>query len=133
MTASLKKLEIHRHSFISGPVMSFSHSHAGGDHPHQHDGVGPASYTIDKDEWRMATGLRGGGKKKYSARPSGPQLEIRDLEEWQKSFKVVICQPPKKYVGEGPGVVAAARLTLGAKMESRLVDKSRAARQELGL
>ena len=68
-------LEVHRHSFVSGSSGTFSHSHDGGATPHHHPGTGPATYTIDKDEWGWVTGLRGGGRKKYTRRQSGPQME----------------------------------------------------------
>lgn len=83
------RLEVHRHSIISGPRngQTIEHSHEG---PlgHQHEHCGPATYTICRDEWYRATGLKGGGVKKYTAKPKGEQLPLVDLEEW-KSFRIV--------------------------------------------
>src|SRR5690242_4202061 len=106
-------LEVHKHSIISGPRSRWSgaeivHSHEGGDTRHQHPDCGPASYVIDKDEWLAATGLKGGGRKKFTARPTGEQLPIRELEGWQKSFEIIVCNPPHprgwtaEKDGEGP-------------------------------
>src|SRR5690606_38998209 len=77
-----RKYEVHTHAIISGPNANKSwcnkitHSHEGGDTPHEHEHAGPACYTIDKDEWFRATGLKGGGRKKFTARPDGPQLPL---------------------------------------------------------
>jgi hypothetical protein len=74
-------LEVHRHSYISGPLSRRSgtdivHSHEGGNGQHYHPATGPATYTIDKDEWWLQTGgLRGGGRKRFTTRPVGPQLD----------------------------------------------------------
>jgi hypothetical protein len=132
-----KRLEVHEHSYVSGRyangggyskdgrwITKVVHSHEGGDQPHQHEHTGPASYTIDKDEWLKATGLRGGGRKKFTAKPSGEQMPVVELEDWQKSFEVVICAPPKVYVGEGPGIALPMRLvkTFGLKV-SRVTER----------
>lgn len=125
-------LEMHEHSQISGPGHNISrngrlphinHSHQGGDKPHQHEHHGPASYTIDKDEWFAATGLRGGGRKVFTAAPTGPQLPIVELADWQKSFEVIVdeesCARFREEQGgtvTGAGVGPAARMVLGAKM-----------------
>jgi hypothetical protein len=129
MPASQKSLDVHEHVFVSGPrshgmfiratqktTAHFSHSHEGGDVPHQHPDTGPASYTIDKDEWFRATGLRGGGRKKFTAKPNGEQFQIVELEDWQKSFEIIVGPPPKEYHGEGPGISPAARMILGFGM-----------------
>jgi hypothetical protein len=111
-----KGLEAHEHCFIRGErankswLYKFSHSHEGGDIPHQHPDTGPASYTIDKDEWLRATGLRGGGRKKFTKVPDGDQFPIVELEEWQKSFEIVVCPPPKEFKGVGPGIALPLRL-----------------------
>jgi hypothetical protein len=82
--------EVHEHTFLSGPRAKFSpaerlvHSHEGGERPHQHAEVGPATYTIDKDDWFRLTGFRGGGKKTFTKRPSGEQLPIVELEDLAK-------------------------------------------------
>lgn len=129
------KLEVHEHVFVSGPrsnglfiqktqktTSHFSHSHEGGDVPHQHPDTGPAAYTIDKDEWLRATGLRGGGRKKFTAKPSGEQFPIVELEDWQKSFEIVVHEPGPSPIQdprlppEGPGIAPAVRMILGFGM-----------------
>lgn len=108
-------LEIHRHSYISGtnanwsPCREVVHSHEGGDRPHEHEHTGPGGYTIDKDEWFAATGLRGGGRKKFTVRPTGPQLPVIPREP--TSFDII-------YVGRcietgGPELAPAYRMILG--------------------
>jgi hypothetical protein len=76
-------LEVHEHCFIRGNRARYAgtdashlvHSHEGGDVPHTHADTGPASYTIDKDEWLRATGLvGGGGRKKFTDEPTGEQF-----------------------------------------------------------
>jgi hypothetical protein len=100
------KLEVHRHSFLgtssyrNGWLREIVHSHVGGDEPHQHEGFGPATYTIDKDSWYQATGLKGGGRKQFTVTPSGPQVERVELEDWQRSFKIVVVgKPPVGFNG----------------------------------
>jgi len=71
-----QRLEVHEHCFTSGPRANgwdykFSHSHASGSVPHKHPNTGPACYTIDKDECRKITGRHGGGRKKFTEKPSG--------------------------------------------------------------
>jgi hypothetical protein len=139
--------EVHAHAFVSGPrrnggyygrdrhwlPTTFSHSHDGGDRPHQHPETGPATYTIDKDEWFKATGLRGGGRKTFTKRPTGEQFPIVELEDWQKSFEIVIGDPPAAYLGEGPGLAPAARMVLGHKMTYVVRDGRRRARRRHGV
>jgi hypothetical protein len=74
-----RALEVHQHAYITGPwanrvSSSFEHSHASGQAPHRHADTGPALFTIDKDEWFRATGLKGGGRKEYTDQPFGAQL-----------------------------------------------------------
>lgn len=117
-----KGLEVHEHCFIHGPRACWAgtdrarvvHSHEGGDVPHQHPDTGPASYTIDKDEWYRATGLTGGGRKKFTAKPSGDQFPLVALEKWQTEFEIIVCDPPAPpgFEGEGGGHHAAARMVL---------------------
>jgi hypothetical protein len=109
------RLELHEHCYITGPKAGRSsipggtlvHSHEGGDRPHEHDDgtnrTGPGSYTIDKDEWRARTGLIGGGRKRFTRKPTGSQLPV------------VVVEPPQiKVVIVGDGGKAAARGTTGA-------------------
>lgn len=120
-------LELHRHTFVSGKrahgcytngkwdTGTFSHSHIGGDVPHEHPQTGPATYTIDKDDWYRSTGLRGGGRKKFTAKPTGEQFAIVALEDWQKTFELIICAPTPSegepgYMGEGPGIALPLRM-----------------------
>ena len=89
----MAKLEVHEHSYISGPHACWSgyklvHSHEGGDKPHVHEHTGPAARTIDKDEWFRVTGLKGGGRKKFTSKPSGPQLSMISVAP--STFEVII-------------------------------------------
>lgn len=105
--SAAKKLEVHEHWIIAGPnankswLNKFEHSHEGGDVPHKHDDgiheTGPAARTIDKDEWFAATGLRGGGRKKFTAKPTGPQMPLVRTEPCK--IEVII-------VGDGGASVA---------------------------
>jgi hypothetical protein len=72
---------MHSHSFLvsNWRMPKAEHSHTDGNTAHQHDGTGPAAYTIDKDEWLRTTGLRGGSRKKFTAKPKGPQLPRVEL------------------------------------------------------
>ena len=123
-----KTLEVHEHYFIRGPRANgrygpdgkwqtgkFSHSHAEGNRPHGHTDTGPSSYVIDKDDWYRSTGLRGGGRKKFTTKPSGEQFAIEELEDWQKSFEVILGEPTPAfgepgYLGEGPGIALPLRI-----------------------
>lgn len=116
-----KTLEVHEHWRVSGPSHHLHHSHEGGDAPHQHHQYGPASYTIDKDEWLKATGLRGGGRKSFTAKPTGEQLPIKELEDWQKSFEIIVDEESCRRAlagteATGAGVGPAARMVLAFKM-----------------
>ncbi|HEY3887765.1 MAG TPA: hypothetical protein VGL73_04270 [Caulobacteraceae bacterium] len=115
------RLEIHEHCFVRGPRAGgwnykLEHSHESGDGPHQHPHTGPAAFTIDKDEWLRATGLRGGGRKKFTAKPRGEQFPFVELEAWQREFEVVVCNPPAEHKGEGPGLAPVVRMLLGHRM-----------------
>lgn len=118
-------LEVHEHSFIRGQRANrrgctFAHSHEGGDVSHAHPDTGPSSYTIDKDEWAARTGMRGGGRKKFTAEPTGEQFDAtipRTAE--QQTFEVIVCDPPKgrQFEGvQGGGLAAAARMALTFKL-----------------
>jgi hypothetical protein len=122
------KLEVHEHSYTSGPRANrpgskFSHSHEGGDVPHQHPATGPGCYTIDKDAWFRATGLCGGGRKKFTAKATGECLPIRELEDWQKSFVVVVGPPTPERMGAGPDVALPARMILSFGMTCEVKEK----------
>lgn len=75
------QLEVHVHSYVTGPKANrgegskITHSHVGGSHSHRSD-TGPAQFVIDKDDWAHRTGLRGGGRKKFTSKASGPQLAV---------------------------------------------------------
>lgn len=127
------KLEVHEHVFITGPRSNgmfdratqktsshFSHSHEGGDVPHQHADTGPACYVIDKDAWLAATGLRGGGRKKFTKAPTGEQFDRVELADWQRSFEVIVGAPPPGFEGEGAGVAPAARMVLAFGMKANV-------------
>lgn len=107
------RLEVHEHSYISGPNAHISgrglvHSHAGGDKPHDHEHTGPSTYTIDKDEWFRATGLKGGGRKKFTSKPSGEQLPMRTV--LAPTFDVIIHDSAVPAGASGPGLAPIARL-----------------------
>ena len=115
------RFEVHQHAFISGPRARFAgrpeahlvHAHFGGDVAHSHPETGPASYTIDKDEWFRATGLKGGGRKKFTEEPSGEQLPVIPRTAEESRFEVIVCDPPPGHEGqEGGGLAAAARMVL---------------------
>lgn len=111
------RFEVHEHCFISGPRRgTVRHSHEGGSEPHQHPNTGPASYTIDKDEWRAMTGAEGGGRKEFTDAPEGDQFERVELADWQKTFEVHVGDPPPGFVGSGGGMFAAARMILACRM-----------------
>ena len=67
--------ETHDHSFISGSRSGHvKHSHDGPLY-HEHPNTGPGAYTVDRDEWSEQTGgIKGGGKKHFTANPSGEQF-----------------------------------------------------------
>jgi hypothetical protein len=125
------RYEVHVHCFVSGPrangaAYKFNHSHEGGETPHQHPETGPASYAIDQDQWARRTGLRGGGRKTFTAKPTGEQLPIQPLEDWQKSFNIIVCEPPPTFVGEGPGLALAERMVQQFGMHvGRVIDGRR--------
>lgn len=70
------RLEVHEHSRIHDGGGRVNHSHADGAPGHHHFGTGPATFTIDKDDWQQQTGLKGGGRKRFTTRPVGPQLTV---------------------------------------------------------
>lgn len=127
-------LEVHEHSFISGQRTGghyergvwhtgpFSHSHEGGDRPHQHPHTGPSAYTIDKDDWYRSTGLRGGGRKVFTSKPKGEQFPIKELEDWQKSFEVIVCDPSPDQKGTGPGMALPLRMIKQFGMTAQFID-----------
>jgi len=133
MTAT-KALEVHTHSFVSGPragghyernqwhTGTFSHSHAGGDVGHEHPHTGPSCYVIDKDDWYRSTGLRGGGRKKFTVKPTGEQFPIVDLQEWQRTFAVILGQPTPPEWGNGPGLALPLRMVRAFKMRCVVKD-----------
>lgn len=67
-TKDTARLEMYTHCIVRGPrahlagANKITHSHAGGDTQHSHEGTGPAAYTIDKDEWFDLTGRTDGGR-----------------------------------------------------------------------
>lgn len=111
-------LEVHEHSYVSGPnahkswLRTLTHSHADGSTPHEHEHTGPACYVIDKDAWAAATGLKGGGRKRYTKAPTGPQLAWVERPECERTFRVIICAPVPGQ-GAGPGLAPVARMVLG--------------------
>lgn len=122
------KLEVHEHCFVSGSRArswdyKFEHSHEGGDGPHRHEHTGPASYTIDKDDWFARTGLKGGGRKSFTSRPKGEQLPTLPLEAGQGEFEVVMTDPPSVppgFDGQGGGHVAMERMLQAHRMRAHV-------------
>lgn len=118
-------LEVHEHCFISGNRAAWAgtdrgrlvHSHEGGDVSHEHPDTGPSSYTIDKDDWFLRTGLKGGGRKKFTAKPKGEQFPLIPRTREQNSFEVVVCDPPANFEGTGGGLYAMERMRLALGME----------------
>lgn len=113
------KLEVHEHCVVSGPrtnserLNQVNHSHDGGNSQHTHPGCGPACYTIDRDEWFAATGMRGGGRKRFTVKPLGEQLPV--VQRALEPFQVVIVGDGGRAVAhgcEGPGVQPAARMAM---------------------
>ena len=106
-----RRLEVHEHIFIRGARSGqrLVHSHPDGERPHEHENTGPSCYEIDKDEWFAATGMRGGGRKKFTAAPSGEQFAAIPCET---TFEIIVCDPPAPpgYNGSGGGHHAAARM-----------------------
>lgn len=133
MTSS-KRFEVHEHTFISGPrangmfirerqrtTSTFSHSHEGGDVPHTHADTGPAVYTIDADQWFRETGMRGGSKKKFTAKPTGEQMLAIKRTDAENTFDVVVGKPYDGQTGHGPGLALPLRMihTFGLKARVR--------------
>lgn len=130
MVRSVGTLEVHEHCIITGPnankewLNKFSHSHEGGDKPHVHDDgthrTGPGAYTIDKDEWAARTGLKGGGRKKFTAKPTGTQMPLVSVEAPQ--IRIIIHGDGGAAAGRGasgPGLAVVDRMQLA--MKSRVV------------
>lgn len=129
-----ERLEVHEHCFVSGPrrgrfgnswpagqASDFEHSHPGGNEPHSHPDTGPASYTIDKDEWLRMTGLSGGGRKKFTTKPSGDQLPFVPRTPEESSFEIIMSDPPFLPPGwdpesSGGGHIAAAHMVAKHKL-----------------
>jgi len=116
------RYQVHVHSVLNSrrsPVPKTVHSHEGGDQPHQHPNCGPAFYGYPRQT------------PKFSAKPKGEQRPWQDLEDWQKSFEIHVCDPlPAKgkpgYIGEGPGLLPVEVMVKGFKMRvSRIVDHTK--------
>jgi hypothetical protein len=137
-----KTLEVHEHLICGGPFAHgglydrtgkwdngrIVHSHSGGEIPHTHPGTGPASYTIDKNEWQKATGLRGGGRKKFTAKPSGQQMPLVARTEEENTFELILCKPTPPEWGLGPGIALPARMIFGSRLKWIVRDESEVSR-----
>lgn len=122
-------LEVHEHCIVSGPRSNvcgrnkFTHSHEGGNVPHEHPCTGPSSYTIDKDAWYERTGLRGGGRKKFTKKPTGEQFPIVSIDPTDLEFDVIYCVGAMEKFREwdpkstGGGDAAMHRVALGFGMK----------------
>jgi hypothetical protein len=130
--AKAARYEVHEHSFTRGPRAQLSgarshlvHSHAGGDVPHEHADTGPASFTIDKDQWLRRTGLHGGGRKKFTATPSGEQLPVVAIDPADLEFDVIYCTSAMQQFRDGDakstggGNAATERISLAFGMKPR--------------
>lgn len=118
------KFEVHEHTYVSGPNRpgkQFSHSHFGGNGPHTHQDTGPSVFTIDRDDWRRATGYGSArGRKKFTAEPSGPQLPAIPHNA---DFEVIVTgKNPPGWKGEGGGHMAMARMALAFKGTPIVID-----------
>lgn len=130
--SAAKTLEVHEHCFVRGPratasysngfVTKFSHSHADGNRAHGHPDTGPAAFTIDKDDWYRRTGLRGGGRKTFTVKPTGEQFPIEELTEAEKTFTVIVGNPTPREWGTGPGIALPLRMVLGFGMRCVVKD-----------
>lgn len=108
-----KQFEVHEHCFTRGPRANgwnykFTHSHTGGSAPHKHAETGPACYGGFKDAG------------KFTAKPKGEQMPMVDLEDWQKSFDVIVT-PWNEGFGEGPGTMAAERMIREFRMKAIVI------------
>lgn len=129
MSRPAGSLEVHEHCFIRGPQANrpgykFEHSHEGGDVPHTHPDTGPACYTIDKDAWFAATGLRGGGRKQFTPKPKGLRLAVIPRTAEESRFEIVVHDPsgPPGFTGQGGGHHAAARMVLAFGLRPVVID-----------
>lgn len=121
------RLEVHEHSFISGPRsnrgLKLRHSHEGGHVPHSHPETGPAAYTIDKDDWYRATGMDGGGRKEFTHAPTGEQFEFIPRTAEETTFEVIGFDPPSIPPGfsdaSGGGIPAMFRMIQAFRMKPR--------------
>jgi hypothetical protein len=112
-----KTLEVHEHWIIKSnisPSPRLIHSHFGGDAYHEHPGYGPGSYTIDKNEWLKKTGMAGERKKRFTAKPSGPQVPLIEVEP--TPFVVVMGPPSPPAWGSGPGISLPERISQSFKL-----------------
>lgn len=134
------RFEMHEHIFVTGPrsrsmfiqatqktTAHFSHSHEGGNIPHTHPDTGPGCYTIDKDEWARMTGMRGGGRKVFTAKPTGEQMPMIERTAEENTFEVIVGPPPKGWKGEGGGIAAASRVILAFGMTAKVRGSDEAA------
>lgn len=120
----MPRFQVHAHTRLDArrsPAPTITHAHAGGHDPHQHAHYGPAFYGHLRE------------KDKFVAKPTGEQLPIVELEDWQKSFEVVVCDPMPSvgqpgYIGDGPGLALPLRIARGFKMPFTVVDGSRGAK-----
>lgn len=132
----MKQFEVHDHCYISGPNSRYAgqershlvHSHEGGDQPHVHEDelhrTGPASYTIDAETWARATGMRGGGTKRFTREPTGVQLPLRQVDPPQIHV-VVVGDGGASVAGEntGAGEAPVLRMMLGMKAQVASVQR----------
>jgi hypothetical protein len=73
-------------------------------------GTGPACFTIDKDAWLRATGMRGGGRKKFTEGPEGPQLSAIAIPAQERRVKVFVHPSAREVDHVGAGSATLARM-----------------------
>lgn len=129
---SYETLEVHEHTFVSGPRNRsgvgkdgkwhiggerIRHSHPGGSVPHTHPSSGPSFY-----------GYR---KLKVTKRPTGEQLEVIPRTEEENTFELVITDSATMNgitpIGNTPleelGFPAADRMMSGCRLKCVIRDE----------
>jgi hypothetical protein len=114
--------EVHTHSVLTGRGGAIEHSHPGGNEPHRHMGTGPACFTIDKDAWLRATGMRGGGRKKFTEEPTGSQLSAIAIPVEERRVKVFVHPSAREVDHVGAGSATLARMVAAFGLVPEFMD-----------
>ena len=109
--------EQHTHAVITGPRrgLDIEHSHDGGSRGHRHPDTGPGMFVIDAAQWETETGMKGGGRKVFTRKPAGEQLEYVERDPSEARFTVVFGKSALG-VARGPASPAVARMALSFDM-----------------